>query len=73
MSESNGQRILSPWRAILKLAAPYRARFLVVLIVAAISTAASLIEPLIYRAAVNDVAGLFVERAREDAPQEPPA
>jgi ABC-type multidrug transport system fused ATPase/permease subunit len=33
---------------------------------AALSTTAGLIEPLIYRAAVNDVAGLFVGRAQEE-------
>ena len=40
------------------------------LVVAAVSTTAGLIEPLIYRTAVNDVAGLFVERAREEGRRE---
>jgi ABC-type multidrug transport system fused ATPase/permease subunit len=33
----------------------------------ALSTAASLVEPLIYRVAVNDVAGLFVGKAQQEA------
>jgi len=32
-----------------------------------LSTGASLVEPLIYREAINDVAGLFVRQARENA------
>jgi hypothetical protein len=41
-------------------------RILVVVLLAALSTAASLIEPLIYRVAVNDVAGLFVGHVEEE-------
>ena len=70
MSRNNGKQKLSPWRATLKLAAPYRLTFLAVFLLAALSTAANLIEPLIYRAAVNDVAGLFVERAHEEGRKE---
>lgn len=69
-NETNGERTSSAWRAILNLAAPYRLTFLAVLLVAALSSAANLIEPLIYRVAVNDVAGLFVERAREEGRKE---
>ena len=58
------------WRSILHLAGPYRSTFVAVFLVAALSTAANLIEPLIYRVAVNDVAGLFVERAREEGRKE---
>lgn len=36
------------------------------ILLAALSTSADLVEPLIYRVAVNDVAGLFVQRAREE-------
>jgi len=47
------------------LARPFRARAFVIVCLAALSTAASLVEPLIYRVAVNDVAGLFVGKAQE--------
>ena len=57
----------SLWRTIAHLAKPYRSRFFLVIFLAAISTGADLVEPLIYRVAVNDVAGLFVQRAREEA------
>ncbi len=56
------------WRFLLRLARPYRGRFLVIALLALAGTAADLVEPLIYRAAVNDVAGLFVS-----PPDESPA
>ena len=56
------------WRFLLRLARPYRGRFLVIALLALLGTAADLVEPLIYRAAVNDVAGLFVS-----PPDESPA
>jgi hypothetical protein len=61
-----------PWRMLFGLARPFRARILIIILLAALSTAATLIEPLIYRVAVNDVAGLFVRKAQEqtDQPQE---
>lgn len=70
MTESNRDREHNPWRVILSLAAPYRLTFVAVLLIAGLSTVANLIEPLIYRVAVNDVAGLFVERAREEGRNE---
>ena len=57
---------LSPWRMLFRLARPFRMRILVVVLLAALSTTASLIEPLIYRVAVNDVAGLFVGHVEEE-------
>ncbi|MBK9089662.1 MAG: ABC transporter ATP-binding protein [Holophagales bacterium] len=55
------------WRFLVSLARPYRGRFLVIALLALLGTAADLVEPLIYRAAVNDVAGLFVGQAPETA------
>jgi ABC-type multidrug transport system fused ATPase/permease subunit len=55
------------WRFLASLARPYRGRFLVIALLALLGTAADLVEPLIYRTAVNDVAGLFVGRASENA------
>jgi len=49
-------------RALISLARPYRTRFLLILALALIGTGAELAQPLIYRIAINDVAGLFVER-----------
>lgn len=49
------------WRALLRMAYPYRRQFAVVAVLALLGTAADLIEPIVYRAAVNDIAGLFVE------------
>ena len=67
MNDTEPQLEHSPWRTIAHLAKPYRSRFFLVIFLAAISTGADLVEPLIYRVAVNDVAGLFVQRAREEA------
>lgn len=56
---------ISTWRVFLRLARPYQGRFLLVALLAFLGTAAELAEPLIYRIAVNDVAGVFVQRAAE--------
>jgi ATP-binding cassette subfamily B protein len=48
------------WRALLQLAKPYRRQFVLVACLALLATGADLVGPLIYRAAVNDIAGLFV-------------
>lgn len=50
-----------------KLVAPHRGRFLVVVFITLLSTGAGLVEPLIYREAINDIAGLFVKRANDKA------
>ena len=70
-AKRNGQstataKELSPWRTLFRLAYPFRTRILVIIVLAALSTAATLIEPLIYRVAVNDVAGLFVSQAQQE-------
>jgi len=55
------------WKNIFRLIIPYRRKFLWVVFLGLLSTSASLVEPLIYREAINDVAGLFVRQARENA------
>ena len=70
MSKQNTQnKDVSPWRTLFRLARPFWSRVLIIVFLAALSTGASLIEPLIYRVAVNDVAGLFVRKAQEEAEQ----
>ena len=51
----------SGWRAVVALALPYRWQFLAVAAFALLATATDLLAPLIYREAVNDIAGLFVD------------
>lgn len=55
------------WSNIFRLIFPYRKKFLWVVTLGLLSTGASLVEPLIYRTAINDVAGLFVRQARLNA------
>ncbi len=55
---------------IVRLILPSRNRFLLVASISLLATGASLVEPLIYREAINDVAGLFVQSAREDTRKE---
>jgi ABC-type multidrug transport system fused ATPase/permease subunit len=55
------------WENIFRLIVPYRKKFLWVVTLSLLSTGASLIEPLIYRTAINDVAGLFVRQAKLNA------
>src|SRR5712692_8668992 len=52
----------STLRAVVQLARPYKKRFIVIALLALLGTAADLLQPLIYRIAINDVAGLFVDR-----------
>src|SRR5579872_427343 len=58
-------------RALIELALPYKKRFIIIAILALLGTAADLLQPLIYRVAINDVAGLFVERPAEARAAEP--
>lgn len=55
------------WKNVYRLILPYRKKFLWVVTLGLLSTGVGLIEPLIYREAINDVAGLFVRQARENA------
>ena len=50
-----------------QLVAPHRRRFLMVAFITLLSTGAGLVEPLIYREAINDIAGLFVKNANDAA------
>ncbi len=43
----------SPWRTLFRFADPFRIRSLVIILLVALSTTATLIEPLIYRVAVT--------------------
>ncbi len=58
---------LGTWKVLLQLARPYRKRFILIAILALLGTGANLLQPLIYRVAINDVAGLFVDRVEEKA------
>jgi ABC-type multidrug transport system fused ATPase/permease subunit len=58
------------WKNIFLLIVPYKKKFFWVVLLSLLSTGASLIEPLIYREAINDVAGLFVKQAKEDVRKE---
>jgi ABC-type multidrug transport system fused ATPase/permease subunit len=60
----------SVWKSIYRLILPHRKKFFWVVLLALLSTGASLVEPLIYREAINDVAGLFVKQAKEDVRKE---
>lgn len=66
----DAEKKMTTWRMFLRFARPYRGQFVVVALLAFLGTAAELTEPLIYRIAVNDVAGVFVQRATEQ-PHEP--
>ncbi|HLJ88711.1 MAG TPA: ABC transporter ATP-binding protein [Candidatus Angelobacter sp.] len=67
MSQTIFGEKLGTLRAIVEMARPYKNRFILIALLALLGTAADLVQPLIYREAINDVAGLFVERgaARE--------
>jgi ABC-type multidrug transport system fused ATPase/permease subunit len=58
------------WKSIFRLIIPKRKQFLLVVLVSLLSTGVSLIEPLIYREAINDIAGIFVKQAKDDTRKE---
>jgi len=58
------------WQNIFKLILPYKNKFFWVVLLSLLGTGATLVEPLIYREAINDVAGLFVKQAKEDVRKE---
>ena len=55
------------WKHLYSLIAPHRGKFLLAMCFALLSTGANLIEPLVYREAINDIAGLFVKEATDAA------
>src|SRR6516164_7705986 len=58
------------WNNLYRLVLPHKKTFLWVVTLCLLSTGANLIEPLIYREAINDVAGLFINQAKEDTKKE---
>src|ERR1700758_5734641 len=58
------------WQNIFRLIRPYKKGLLGVFVISLLSTTVTLIQPLIYREAINDIAGLFVQDARNDVKQE---
>ncbi len=60
----------SVWKNIFRLIQPHKKRFIAVVLMGLLSTGVGLLEPLIYREAVNDVAGLFVKQAKDDVRKE---
>ena len=58
------------WKSLYRLIKPQRKTFFAVVFISLLSTGIILIEPLIYREAINDVAGLFVKQAKDDANSE---
>jgi hypothetical protein len=52
-------------RLVVRLCRPHRKAFLAIFVLAALGTAADIVSPLIYRVAINELAGLYVHRANE--------
>jgi ATP-binding cassette, subfamily B, bacterial len=57
----------SVWLNIFRLVQPFKKGLLSVFIISLMATGVTLIEPLIYREAVNDIAGLFVPQSPANA------
>jgi len=55
------------WLNIYRLVRPYRRKLILIFAVSLLATGVTLVEPLIYREAVNDISGLFVQQERNDA------
>jgi len=54
------------WKSIFQLITPQWKKFALVVFIGILATGANLIEPLIYREAINDVAGLFIQKAKDE-------
>jgi ABC-type multidrug transport system fused ATPase/permease subunit len=70
MPQKQPSEQLGTIRALLQLARPFKKHFIVIALLALLGTAADLIQPLIYRVAINDVAGLFVHPPQQPSPAE---
>jgi ABC-type multidrug transport system fused ATPase/permease subunit len=55
------------WALLARLARPYRWRFASVAVLALLATGTDLLSPIIYREAINDIAGLYVGMPGETA------
>lgn len=53
--------VMATWKRVFAAILKERRRFWLVVLLGALSTGATLIEPIVYREAVNDVTGLFVQ------------
>ena len=58
------------WKSIARLMLPHKKTLTVLIFLSLLSTANSLIEPLVYREAINDIAGTFVQQTKEDTKQQ---
>lgn len=60
---------MSVWKNIVQLIIPQWRKFVLIVFIGLLATGANLVEPLIYREAINDVAGLFIQKARDETRQ----
>jgi ABC-type multidrug transport system fused ATPase/permease subunit len=58
------------WLNIYRLVKPYKKKLVFVFTISLLATAVSLIQPLIYREAINDITGLFVQQAQNEVKNE---
>src|SRR5260370_7553971 len=73
MGESKLKEKMGTIRALVQLSLPYKKRFILIALLAFLGTGADLLQPLIYRVAINDVAGPFFGHPPRRPPQhEPP-
>ena len=72
MAKNDSPETTGTIRALLRLARPFKARFILIAVLALLATAADLGQPLIYRVAINDVAGLFVNPSPQTEVEEQP-
>jgi len=67
--ESSTRRVFD---TLLRLAQAHKSQFAIISLFALLATGADLLQPLIYRRAINDVAGLFVQQSASPTPNLPP-
>ncbi len=66
MSTGHPSAKTSAWKNVARLLFREKRTFFLVVLISLLSTGASLVEPLVYREAINDISGLFVRQAKEE-------
>lgn len=60
---------MAVWKNIGSLFLTNKRTLALVVFISLLSTGANLVEPLVYREAINDISGLFVQKAKDEATQ----
>jgi len=58
------------WKSLFQLIQPFKKKLLWIFFISLVGTSVKLVEPIVYKEAINDITGLFVQKARNDVKRE---